>query len=78
MSIMYKNLQHMTLLLLTDIPECKLYKTICNRFEHSKCVELPGSYYCACHRGYVKDYKGHCKGRCVGILDSIGVAQRNI
>ena len=54
----------MTFSLLTDIPECTLNKFICARVAHSKCAELPGSYYCACDRGYVKDYTGQCRGRC--------------
>ena len=25
---------------------------------------VPGSYYCVCDPGYVKDYTGQCRGRC--------------
>jgi hypothetical protein len=40
-------------LFISDINECKLYKSLCG--EHAHCVNTLGSYRCSCDQHYIGD-----------------------
>lgn len=45
-----------------DIDECRLMPQMCS---HGVCLNVPGSFECQCHRGYVYDLDSHqCIGAC--------------
>lgn len=43
-----------------EIDECRLMPQMCS---HGVCLNVPGSFECECHRGYVYDLDSH---QCIG------------
>ena len=57
------------LIVSTDVDECEVDKSLCPDATQV-CVNVPGSYLCACAPGYRKQAGGHCAGQCSPVTTS--------
>lgn len=66
------------LLLITDVDECSLGIHQCH--PNSRCINLPGWYYCDCKEGYYSSLQNtnlgaFCQGELVFLVDPLWLSQ---